>query len=164
MNTIHVIEPYWRGLWRFDDERFGLLGEPFVGEANELLEAIMRDRCHPSQDPLTCQLTFSRRRFPGAELELRRDRKQWGGAWYRCYPSFIEGDTHHDRVWLCAATKLYFHRFLPKRIYLKGELMGQGIRPDPSIVTLPYLPDDWSGYPREMYETDPRHWLQEYDA
>jgi len=38
MNAISVIAPYkYLGMWVFDDEKVGLVQEPFVGDADQII-------------------------------------------------------------------------------------------------------------------------------
>ena len=44
MNSINVIAPYkYEGLWVFDDEKVGLVQEPFVGGADTMIDAIVEN-------------------------------------------------------------------------------------------------------------------------
>jgi hypothetical protein len=43
MNAINVIYPYKHdGLWVFDDERAGLIQEPFVAGADRIIEQMVK--------------------------------------------------------------------------------------------------------------------------
>ena len=42
-NQIYVIEPYREGVWKFTDRAVGLVGEPFVGSTNEMIDFLVRD-------------------------------------------------------------------------------------------------------------------------
>ncbi len=44
-NAIFVIKPYrWEGMWVFDDERVGLVKEPFVGGADTLIDMAVEEK------------------------------------------------------------------------------------------------------------------------
>lgn len=44
INSLFVIAPYdYEGLWVFDDERVGLVQEPFVDGADTMIDAMVAD-------------------------------------------------------------------------------------------------------------------------
>ena len=46
-NSIMVLKPYkWEGMWVFDDDRTGLVREPFVAGVPEILEALLVQAGH----------------------------------------------------------------------------------------------------------------------
>ncbi len=47
-NSIMVVVPYkWGGMWVFDDEKTGLVREPFVAGVPEILEALLEQQGIP---------------------------------------------------------------------------------------------------------------------
>ena len=43
-NSIQVISPYWyNGFWVFDDERRGLVQEPFVSGVPDMIDYLVKD-------------------------------------------------------------------------------------------------------------------------
>ena len=106
-NSIMVIHPYKQnGVWIFDDEDRGLLAEPFVAGAEEIIERLTADILN-AESGFT--LLFSASPFPGARHEFERRREEGGGNWYYCEELDREG-------WLCPALYLYFET-APEHIY-----------------------------------------------
>lgn len=63
MNAINVIHPYkHQGVWVFDDERVGLVREPFVAGADVVIDRMVGDLDHPESG---FTLLFSANPFPG---------------------------------------------------------------------------------------------------
>jgi hypothetical protein len=63
MNSINVIFPYkHHGMWVFDDERVGLVKEPFVAGADTMIDRVVADI--PDADK-GFTLIFSASPFPG---------------------------------------------------------------------------------------------------
>ncbi|MFN3653401.1 MAG: DUF6717 family protein [Armatimonadota bacterium] len=97
-NALQVIHPYREhGTWMFDDEKTGLVREPFVAGIDTLMDE------HAAALGGTDQLTliFSQQPFPGASVHLQWLREEAGGNWYRDLESGREG-------WLCPALLRYF--------------------------------------------------------
>ena len=47
-NSIMVVKPYkWEGMWVFDDEKTGLVREPFVAGVPEILEPLLEQQGIP---------------------------------------------------------------------------------------------------------------------
>jgi thioredoxin len=110
-NQIQVIAPYWHaGTWVFDDERTGLVKEPFVSGVpamiNDLVQAIPNARGG-------FRLLFSTEPFPGYERQLSWVRAEMGGNWYRTEQPQGEG-------WLCPALFRYFP-VAPEKLFVKAE-------------------------------------------
>lgn len=105
-NQINVIAPYWLdsvGTWVFDDERVGLLQEPFVSGADEFLTYLVKDIPDARKG---FRLLFSVAPFPGFQRKLTWDREEMSGNWYRSDNPSMEG-------WLCPALFHYFDEALP---------------------------------------------------
>lgn len=115
MNAIRVICPYkWNGLWVFDDDRVGLVREPFVAGADVVLDLITADIPDAASG---FQLLFSDQPFPGFQYEFEWRREEYGGNWYYSPQFNREG-------WLCPALMRYFDR-VPQRLYVQ-------VRPRPA--------------------------------
>lgn len=106
-----VIFPYRHNqTWVFDDERMGLVQEPFVSGVPEMIEALIQEI--PNVDE-GFKLLFSASPFPGYQVELTWRREEYGGNWYAWKQNSLEG-------WLCPALFKYFNQ-PPKKIYCKAE-------------------------------------------
>jgi Family of unknown function (DUF6717) len=111
MNAIRVIHPYKSdGIWSFDDPAVGLLREPFVSGADEIMEQ-MASLIPGSEHGFT--LLFSDSPFPGYEAVFEWRREEMGGNWY--YSSI-----HDMEGWLCPALFKYFDE-APSSIYLHAK-------------------------------------------
>ena len=107
MNTIISIHPYkYEGLWVFDDEKVGLVQEPFVSGADTIIEKMVSDI--PNAE-LGFTLLFSANPFPGYQAVFEWRRKEMGGNWYYSLDLDAEG-------WLCPALFKYFDS-APEKIY-----------------------------------------------
>ncbi|MDJ1184637.1 antibiotic biosynthesis monooxygenase [Roseofilum sp. BLCC_M143] len=94
MNAICIIHPYKLDeMWVFDDERVGLIQEPFVAGADTIIETMVQQLPN-AESGFT--LLFSSHAFPGYQLQLNRQRKEYGGHWYYSPQLDREG-------WLCPA-------------------------------------------------------------
>jgi hypothetical protein len=107
MNAIISIHPYkHKGLWVFDDPTAGLVQEPFVSGADEIIERMVQG-ISGAQSGFT--LLFSAAPFPGHQSTFGWRRSDMGGNWYYSADLGIEG-------WLCPALFRYFE-VAPERIY-----------------------------------------------
>jgi hypothetical protein len=112
-NQINVIAPYWLDsvqTWVFDDERVGLVQEPFVSGADTFLTYLAKDIADARHG---FRLLFSAAPFPGYQQKLIWDRGEMDGNWYRSDELAIEG-------WLCPALFLYFDE-APAELYVRAE-------------------------------------------
>jgi len=110
-NALLVIEPYRSGkVWRFDEPRMGLKGEPFVQGIPEMIDKMVAGI--PGSET-SVRLIFSQRAFPGARYRLDRRGEQDGGNWYYSEEHRMEG-------WLCPALFKFFPR-APRHIYVRAE-------------------------------------------
>ncbi|BCL36598.1 hypothetical protein NSMS1_30450 [Nostoc sp. MS1] len=106
-----VIFPYRHNqTWVFDDERMGLVQEPFVSGVPEMIEVLIQEI--PNVDE-GFKLLFSASPFPGYQVELTWLREEYGGNWYTWKQRSLEG-------WLCPALFKYFNQ-PPEKIYCKAE-------------------------------------------
>ena len=97
-NAIAVIKPYrWNGLWVFDDERVGLVREPFVEGADTLIDEALAETGMAGAESFL--MLFSASPFPGAAFKLDWVRKEMDGDVYA-----LDG----REGWLCPALLLYF--------------------------------------------------------
>lgn len=107
MNSIHVIHPYKSGgQWVFDDEKAGLVQEPFVAGADTIIERMVTglDRAE-----LGFTLVFSAAPFPGYEAQFEWRGEEMGGNWYYSPDLCMEG-------WLCPALANYYDP-APRTLY-----------------------------------------------
>ena len=110
-NFLQIIFPYkYQGAWVFDDEAKGLVKEPFVFGADDIIDLMVTDV--PDADS-GFKLLFSHGPFPGYQAHGEWVREELGGNWYRLEDHSIEG-------WLCPALLKYFDS-PPKNIYAKAE-------------------------------------------
>jgi hypothetical protein len=112
-NQINAIAPYWlEGVhtWVFDDDRVGLVQEPFVFGADLFLSYLAKDIPNA---PEGFRLLFSSAPFPGYQVKVRQTTGEMGGTWY-------ESDDPPMKGWLCPALFRYFDT-APAEIYVKAE-------------------------------------------
>jgi hypothetical protein len=107
-----VLHPYklHRSTWLFDDERYGLVQEPFVCGTSEMIEVLAQGIPNAEKG---FRLTFSAAPFPGYAKEFRWLRSESGGNWYQDDASSMEG-------WLCPVLFHYFEK-APARIYARAD-------------------------------------------
>lgn len=112
-NQIQIIAPYWlHGTWLFDDERVGLVQEPFVSGVPEMIDDLVRDIPDARNG---FRLLFSSGPFPGFQRKLTWLREEFGGNWYKADEPPMEG-------WLCPALFRYFES-APAELYVKAEAL-----------------------------------------
>jgi hypothetical protein len=105
MNVLFVIFPYKQhGVWVFDDERVGLIREPFVAGADAILDVLTANLPQAEQG---VKLVFSAAPFPGYTARFVLERSEYGGNWYRWPEKGMEG-------WLCPALFKYFDQAPPE--------------------------------------------------
>ena len=101
MNAIRVIHPYkYEGMWVFDDDKVGLVQEPFVSGADEIIDRLVTEIPDAARG-------FSDRPFPGYQAEFEWRRAEFDGNWYYSAALEMEG-------WLCPALFKYFESAPPK--------------------------------------------------
>jgi len=102
-----VIHPYrHEGMWVFDDPGAGLVKEPFVAGADEVIDRMV-ESIPGAEDGFN--LIFSATPFPGHDLQLERRSGESGGYWYYSRELDMEG-------WLCPALFKYFEA-APETLY-----------------------------------------------
>ena len=80
MNTIIAIHPYkHEGLWVFDDDKVGLVQEPFVAGADTIIDRMV-EAIPDAASGFT--LVFSANPFPGHQAVFEWRREETGGNWY----------------------------------------------------------------------------------
>ena len=110
-NAMMVIHPYrHEGMWVFDDDRVGLVREPFVFGIPEMIDAFAAEIPNAQSG---FRLLFSAQPFPGFQEELVWVRGEYEGNWYRSPKLGAEG-------WLCPALFKYFDA-APQTIYVRLE-------------------------------------------
>jgi hypothetical protein len=106
-----VIFPYKHNqTWVFDDERMGLVQEPFVSGVPEMIEVLIRGIDNVDEG---FKLLFSASPFPGYQAELTWLKEEYNGNWYAWNQNNMEG-------WLCPALFKYFNQ-PPEKIYCQAE-------------------------------------------
>ena len=111
MNSMLVIKPYrFSGMWVFDDEKAGLVQEPFVEGADVMIDRLVED-IPEAEHGFT--MLFSAGPFPGHQVVLQWTREEFEGNWYRSEELGHEG-------WFCPALFKYFDR-APEKIYVQAK-------------------------------------------
>ena len=109
MNELVALYPYkYQGFWVFDDERVGLVQEPFVSGADTIIDRMTQ---HIPGAENGFRLLFSANEFPGSMAVFEWRREEFGGNWYHSPDLDLEG-------WLWPALLSYFDE-PPKRLYAK---------------------------------------------
>lgn len=110
-NDVYVIHPYKTrgGIWAFDDERFGLVCEPFVGTTNTVIDTILAQKGIKAD---TFSLMFSRFQLPDFDAKFVLREIMETSAWYVC------DELGGVPFWLCPALNNYFDS-IPGWIYVK---------------------------------------------
>jgi hypothetical protein len=93
-------------VWVFDDDRVGLVREPFVSGADIIIDKLVSDIPN-AEDGFA--LLFSARPFPGHNAVFQWLREEVEGNWYFCPELQLEG-------WLCPALFHYFES-APAKLY-----------------------------------------------
>jgi hypothetical protein len=110
-NALMVIAPYKHaGTWVFDDDRMGLVREPFVAGVPEMIDVLVKDIPGATNG---FRLLFSAQPFPGHQKKLTWTRGDAAGNYYRLDDPPMEG-------WLCPAMFRYYPK-PPPEIYIKAE-------------------------------------------
>jgi hypothetical protein len=123
MNSLFIINPYWTGsTWAFDAEEVGLLGEPFVSGADDIISAIVERKLGlKAETDSQFELIFSSQGFPGYHAYFERQEAHFDGYWYKV----VDADNDYqdldygDRGWLCPATLRFFPDGHPETIYIQ---------------------------------------------
>ena len=111
-NSLFVIAPYWNsGTWVFDDERVGLVREPFVSGVPGMIEHLVRNI---SEAKKGFRMIFSKTKYPGYSNSISWRGAEGGGNWYQMDEEpLLSG-------WLCPSLSNYFQR-PPEKLYVSAE-------------------------------------------
>jgi len=113
MNSIHIIYPKKkRGVWSFTDKEAGLRKEPFVGDANELIDELVKFYGIKLGRKKKLTLLFSAVPFPDAtKLDI--------SDWHHGDPG-VSYTWNGIEAWLCPAFYCYFDisEKPPKSLYV----------------------------------------------
>lgn len=110
-NSMFVLRPYQhQERWVFDDERVGLVAEPFVFGIDTMIDRMVAEIPDAADG---FHLIFSVNRFPGCTVGLEWRREEAGGNWYHSAEYDMEG-------WLCPALFKYFES-APPSLFAKAE-------------------------------------------
>ena len=110
-NTVHHIQPYKEnGIWFFDDSRLNIKHEPFVGETNTVIDALL---AHKGIKGKKFSLMFSSSFLPESDASFKLDAvgPMGDNAWYFDKRLGV-------RFWLCAVLSKYF-KTIPEEIHVK---------------------------------------------
>lgn len=104
-NSIKIINPYkYLDMWVFDDEKHGLVKEPFVGGADTMIDFFTRDIADAKNGFI---MLFSDCQFPGHTIHLKWVSKDGGGNIYESFDPPMH-------CWLCPALEKYFENPPPE--------------------------------------------------
>jgi len=108
--------PYWdSGTWVFDDERVGLVREPFVIGVPDMIDHLVRDIPDAREG---FRMVFSKTKYPGYGQSLSWRGTEDEGNWYQMDEDpLLSG-------WLCPALSLYFPQ-PPEKLYVSAEPLAQ---------------------------------------
>ncbi len=108
-NAVYSIRPYrWQNMWVFDDERVGLVKEPFVMGIPEMINNAV---AHLATPELGFTLLFNNTGLPTADVILHKLNPDSGGTWYKQEGTEMKG-------WLCPALFKYYPD-APEKLYIK---------------------------------------------
>ena len=126
-NAILELQPYWTGTtWAFDDQRVGLIEEPFVLGADHMITEVLQAK-EADMDSVKkgFRMQFSSNRFPQSDIAIQFVREEAGGAWYSVCDSPHEAMQslvdNQFQGWLCPAMYHYFAS-APEHIYMRVEV------------------------------------------
>lgn len=106
-NTVNVIKAdrSYYGVWSFDDADLGIIGEPFVGDINRMIDALLNGDTE-------CIIYCSSQPIHGHNISLTQ-RLDLGEGMYQMDGTEIVG-------WLCPCFLNYFPNYV-ERVYAKIE-------------------------------------------
>ncbi len=109
-NALIVIAPYRHaGTWVFHDSKAGLVREPFIAGAPEMIDVLVKNIPGATNG---FRLLFSAQPFPGCQKKLTWLRGDMGGNYYKMEKPAMES-------WICPAM-LRYYRTAPKERYVKA--------------------------------------------
>lgn len=110
-NSILVIAPYrYNGTWVFDDARFGLVREAFVGGMPAMIDVLVANIPDAQKG---FRLIFSAKPFPDYQKRLTWVRGNTDGNYYKIDEPPMEG-------WLCPAMFKYYDK-APPELYVRAD-------------------------------------------
>lgn len=116
MNELHVIAPYkYQGVWVFDDPKAGLAKEPFVNEADTMIDAMTLSIPNAAQG---FTMVFSASAFPGYQYSFLRRRTEGSETIYYSPDFDVEGS-------LSPAVLRYFEAPPPELFVQIGAMQEQ---------------------------------------
>ena len=108
-NAVFSIRPYrWQNMWVFDDERVGLVKEPFVMGIPEIINKAV---AHLPDAETGFTVLFNNTGLPAADVVLEKLETDSGGTWYQQEGTDLKG-------WLCPALFKYYP-VAPEKLYIK---------------------------------------------
>ena len=108
-NAVFSLRPYrWQNMWVFDDERVGLVKEPFVMGIPEIID---KSVAHLKNPEAGFTLLFNNTGLPSADVVLKKENSDSGGTWYQQEGTGLKG-------WLCPALFQYYPQ-APDTLYIK---------------------------------------------
>ena len=108
-NAVYSIRPYrYQNQWVFDDERVGLVKEPFVMGIPEIIDRAV-EHIPNAENGFT--VLFNDTGLPSADIILTKQLEEAGGNWYTCTKTGMSG-------WLCPALYKYYPQ-APEKLFIK---------------------------------------------
>jgi len=120
-NSIFMIQPYFNGMWVFNDERVSLNKEPFVGGADDFIEYALRENDILEKGKQGFKLLFSTLPFKGYQYEVEKIGYEFSGTLYKVVNYKFKNKLGENSFWLCPALNLYFP-ISPTKIYVRFQL------------------------------------------
>lgn len=122
-NSILVIQPRFKGgLWVFDDQRTGLVDEPFIAGADDFIEYMLSKLGYLPSARAGFTAVFSTLPFPGYQACLVfQSFKNMGSVYLVENDNKFRNKSGNGEVWLCPALNLYF-RQSPQNLFIQFRL------------------------------------------
>jgi hypothetical protein len=116
-NSLITVSPYYyNGMWVFDDSRVGLVKEPFVAGADDLIDyALDKIGILDEAKKNGFNLIVSENRFPGDNVvPLYFTKFGYSGTFYEVDEKSIYSEFKNkeglNEIWLCPALNLYYEK------------------------------------------------------
>ena len=108
-NAVYSIRPFrYQNMWVFDDDRVGLVKEPFVMGIPEIIDQTIK-HIPDAQNGFTVLINDTG--LPSPDIILKKLNEDAGGNWYQCEQTSMKG-------WLCPALYKYYP-LAPETLYIK---------------------------------------------
>ncbi|MFN5183030.1 MAG: DUF6717 family protein [Bacteroidota bacterium] len=118
-NSILVINPFFKnGMWVFNDNRTGLIEEPFVAGADIFIEHLLKKQGKLNEAKPGFIAIFSKIPFPGNQAVLSFKEFKDMGTIYTTNETNFKNAIGINELWLCPALNLYFKES-PEKIYVE---------------------------------------------